>query len=163
MDRPELPTICFVLDIKKGKRIPVKYLIEIIINCNQLTVANYISFSQGDSGGPLHIKNDTDYHIVGVVSWGEGRRTLWLLLNSCSSELLKLSLFRLRQAKFSRSLFTGQQVRNLDKKQYERCMLLLISNDYKKEINKIFLYIQRTSAFLNIGRVCECQPQNFQN
>lgn len=27
---------------------------------------------QGDSGGPIHIKNDTIYQIVGVVSWGEG-------------------------------------------------------------------------------------------
>ncbi|XP_076659432.1 trypsin-1 [Halictus rubicundus] len=27
---------------------------------------------QGDSGGPLHIANDNNYHIVGVVSWGEG-------------------------------------------------------------------------------------------
>nr|XP_018896577.1 PREDICTED: trypsin-1-like [Bemisia tabaci] len=27
---------------------------------------------QGDSGGPLHVQNDTYYHIVGIVSWGEG-------------------------------------------------------------------------------------------
>lgn len=27
---------------------------------------------QGDSGGPLHIVNETVYHVVGVVSWGEG-------------------------------------------------------------------------------------------
>ncbi|XP_031838940.1 trypsin-1 [Nomia melanderi] len=27
---------------------------------------------QGDSGGPLHIVNDVTYHVVGVVSWGEG-------------------------------------------------------------------------------------------
>ncbi|XP_033334077.2 trypsin-1 [Megalopta genalis] len=27
---------------------------------------------QGDSGGPLHIANDNNYHLVGVVSWGEG-------------------------------------------------------------------------------------------
>lgn len=27
---------------------------------------------QGDSGGPMHIANNTAYHIVGVVSWGEG-------------------------------------------------------------------------------------------
>lgn len=27
---------------------------------------------QGDSGGPLHIVNESVYHVVGVVSWGEG-------------------------------------------------------------------------------------------
>lgn len=26
----------------------------------------------GDSGGPLHIKNETLYQVVGIVSWGEG-------------------------------------------------------------------------------------------
>ncbi|XP_044583433.1 trypsin-1-like [Cotesia glomerata] len=27
---------------------------------------------QGDSGGPLHILEDNTYHVVGIVSWGEG-------------------------------------------------------------------------------------------
>ncbi|XP_050435716.1 trypsin-1-like [Adelges cooleyi] len=27
---------------------------------------------QGDSGGPMHVANNSAYHIVGVVSWGEG-------------------------------------------------------------------------------------------
>lgn len=26
----------------------------------------------GDSGGPLHVKNETLYQVVGIVSWGEG-------------------------------------------------------------------------------------------